>query len=156
MSSKIVFLMVMMLVCVLGGTSRSWAELRTSDACDTAAEYKKMVKYLTSQPDESSQALTYAKKKLKKYGRMSLSEKMQNEQYKKDLAKALSEFRPAKAPKFACQKIPGNKLVVEKSGMFSGVACVRATRWKSCKWTGYKVLRINWAAGSDRKNWIRK
>ncbi|CTQ54178.1 hypothetical protein LP7551_02710 [Roseibium album] len=146
------------LLIVLGLTLKSYAAPSFYQACDTAAEYKKMVKYLKNQPDEVDQALSYARKKLRKYDRMSLKQRMQSKQYKQDLAKALSEFKPAKTrpPKFSCRKIPGNKLVVEKSGMFSGVACVRATAWRSCKWTSLSSLRGYWRPGTDRKNWVRK
>ncbi len=128
-------------------------------ACDTASEYKKLVKYIRSIPDPSDQMTSHLRKELKqKYKHLSFKQKMQSKEYERDMKKAMQEFRPTKPapPNFACKKIPGNTILVERNGQFSGIACVRPPSWSKCKWTGRNALKARWSPTSDRKTWHRR
>ncbi|WP_422383853.1 hypothetical protein [Roseibium album] len=128
-------------------------------ACDTASEYKSLVKYIRSIPDPSDQMISHLRKELKqKYKHLSFKQKMQSKEYERDMKKAMQEFRPTKPapPNFACKKIPGNTILVDKNGQFSGIACVRPPSWSKCKWTGRNALKARWSPTSDRKTWRRR
>ncbi|WP_299472720.1 hypothetical protein [uncultured Roseibium sp.] len=128
-------------------------------ACDTASEYKKLTNYIKSKQDPSDQMIAHLRKELKqKYKHLSSKQRMQSKEFERDMKKAMREFRPTRPAKqtFACRKIPGNTILVEKNGQFSGIACVRASSWSTCKWTGRNALKARWTPTSDRKTWRRK
>lgn len=146
-------------VFALSTAEQTFAAQDAYYACDTASEYKKLVKYIRSIPDPSDQMISHLRKELKqKYKHLSFKQKMQSKEYERDMKKAMQEFRPTKPapPNFACKKIPGNTILVEKNGQFSGIACVRPPSWSKCKWTGRNALKARWSPTSDRKTWRRK
>ncbi|WP_157738749.1 hypothetical protein [Labrenzia sp. VG12] len=132
------------------GLSPSLARTDIFDFCDTPQDYKRIQKYYREYKDPSDQMIDYMSKRLPR-GKSALN-------LTKQEFKALSKgFKPVplNPPKAACQKIPGNTLVADKSGMFSGFACVRPPSWKTCKWIAYKALKARWHPGSQKGIWLR-
>lgn len=128
-------------------------------ACDSTKDYKKLQSYFRNLTDPSDQVIDHLRKELnQKYKHLSRKQRMQSKEFERDMKKALREFRPTKPapPKVACKKIPGNTILVEKSGSFSGIACVKPPSWSKCKWTGRNALKARWAPTADRKTWRRK
>ncbi|WP_269581831.1 hypothetical protein [Roseibium sp. Sym1] len=138
------------LMCLLPA-GPSLAVTDVYDFCDTRQDYKKILKYYKNYRDPSDQMIDYMRKRLPK-GKSAL--KLSKQEFK-DLSKG---FKPAPVnpPKTACQKIPGNKLVIDKSGPFTDMTCVRPPSWTSCKWIDKRALKSRWKLSADRKYWTRR